>query len=187
MEKAAKGKTDPLIGRKNEVQRIIHLLCRRKKNNPLLVGEPGVGKSALIEGLAYRIHTQDVHPVLKNVRIYNLDLGSVVAGTKYRGDFEKRIKDILEEVRFNPNIVLFIDEIHTMIGAGGTYSGTLDVSNLLKPALANGEIKCIGATTYKEFQNVLEKDTALLRRFQRIDINEPTSEETVKILHLASI
>ena len=183
VEKAAKGKTDPLIGRKNEVQRIIHLLCRRKKNNPLLVGEPGVGKSALIEGLAYRIHTQDVHPVLKNVRIYNLDLGSVVAGTKYRGDFEKRIKDILEEVRFNPNIVLFIDEIHTMIGAGGTYSGTLDVSNLLKPALANGEIKCIGATTYKEFQNVLEKDTALLRRFQRIDINEPTSEETVKILH----
>ena len=165
------------------MQRIIHLLCRRKKNNPLLVGEPGVGKSALVEGLAYRIHKGDVHPVLKNVHIYNLDLGSLVAGTKYRGDFEKRLKDILTEIRFNPNIVLFIDEIHTMVGAGGTYSGTLDVSNLLKPALANGEIKCIGATTYKEFQNVLEKDTALLRRFQRIDINEPTSEETVKILH----
>ena len=183
VEKAARGKIDPLIGRKNEVQRIIHLLCRRKKNNPLLVGEPGVGKSALVEGLAYRIHKGDVHPVLKNVHIYNLDLGSLVAGTKYRGDFEKRLKDILTEIRFNPNIVLFIDEIHTMVGAGGTYSGTLDVSNLLKPALANGEIKCIGATTYKEFQNVLEKDTALLRRFQRIDINEPTSEETVKILH----
>ena len=164
------------------MQRIIHLLCRRKKNNPLLVGEPGVGKSALVEGLAYRIHKKDVHPVLKNVRIYNLDLGSLVAGTKYRGDFEKRLKDILTEIRFNPNIVLFIDEIHTMVGAGGTYSGTLDVSNLLKPALANGEIKCIGATTYKEFQNVLEKDTALLRRFQRIDINEPSPQETVKIL-----
>ena len=173
VEKAAKGKTDPLIGRKNEVQRIIHLLCRRKKNNPLLVGEPGVGKSALIEGLAYRIHTQDVHPVLKNVRIYNLDLGSVVAGTKYRGDFEKRIKDILEEVRFNPNIVLFIDEIHTMIGAGR--QPILEpwmLAIFLKPAISfygRNQDVLIATDPYRkslflnlEFQNVLSIDIALL-------------------------
>ncbi|MBB3119658.1 ATP-dependent Clp protease ATP-binding subunit ClpA [Massilia violacea] len=179
---AAEGKIDPLIGREEEVDRVIQVLCRRRKNNPLLVGEAGVGKTAIAEGLAYRITQNDVPEVLSNAVVYSLDMGALLAGTKYRGDFEQRLKAVLKQLKDNPNGILFIDEIHTIIGAGSASGGTLDASNLLKPALANGQLKCIGATTFTEFRGVFEKDHALSRRFQKVDVNEPTVEQTVQIL-----
>jgi len=179
---AAEGKIDPLIGREAEVERVIQTLCRRRKNNPLLVGEAGVGKTAIAEGLAWRVTQGDVPEVLQNAVVYSLDMGALLAGTKYRGDFEQRLKAVLKQLRDNPNGILFIDEIHTIIGAGSASGGTLDASNLLKPALSSGQLKCIGATTYTEFRGVFEKDHALSRRFQKIDVNEPTVEQTVQIL-----
>jgi ATP-dependent Clp protease ATP-binding subunit ClpA len=179
---AAEGKIDPLIGREDEVDRVIQVLCRRRKNNPLLVGEAGVGKTAIAEGLAYRITQGDVPEVLSNAVVFSLDMGALLAGTKYRGDFEQRLKAVLKQLKDNPNGILFIDEIHTIIGAGSASGGTLDASNLLKPALANGQLKCIGATTFTEFRGVFEKDHALSRRFQKVDVNEPTVEQTVQIL-----
>jgi ATP-dependent Clp protease ATP-binding subunit ClpA len=179
---AADGKIDPLIGREEEVDRVIQILCRRRKNNPLLVGEAGVGKTAIAEGLAYRITQGDVPEILSNAVVYSLDMGALLAGTKYRGDFEQRLKAVLKQLKDNPNGILFIDEIHTIIGAGSASGGTLDASNLLKPALANGQLKCVGATTYTEFRGVFEKDHALSRRFQKVDVNEPTVEQTVQIL-----
>jgi ATP-dependent Clp protease ATP-binding subunit ClpA len=179
---AAEGKIDPLIGREDEVDRVIQVLCRRRKNNPLLVGEAGVGKTAIAEGLAYRITQNDVPDILQHAVVYSLDMGALLAGTKYRGDFEQRLKAVLKQLKDNPNGILFIDEIHTIIGAGSASGGTLDASNLLKPALANGQLKCIGATTYTEFRGVFEKDHALSRRFQKVDVNEPTVEQTVQIL-----
>jgi len=179
---AAEGKIDPLIGREDEVDRVIQILCRRRKNNPLLVGEAGVGKTAIAEGLAYRVTQGDVPEILANAVVYSLDMGALLAGTKYRGDFEQRLKAVLKQLKDNPNGILFIDEIHTIIGAGSASGGTLDASNLLKPALANGQLKCIGATTYTEFRGVFEKDHALSRRFQKVDVNEPTVEQTVQIL-----
>ncbi|WP_151636642.1 ATP-dependent Clp protease ATP-binding subunit ClpA [Noviherbaspirillum aerium] len=179
---AADGKIDPLIGRESEVERVIQTLCRRRKNNPLLVGEAGVGKTAIAEGLAWRVTQGDVPEVLQNAVVYSLDMGALLAGTKYRGDFEQRLKAVLKQLRENPNGILFIDEIHTIIGAGSASGGTLDASNLLKPALSSGQLKCIGATTYTEFRGVFEKDHALSRRFQKIDVNEPTVEQTVQIL-----
>ena len=181
-ESARRGKIDPLIGRKGEVERTVQVLCRRRKNNPLLVGEAGVGKTAIAEGLAKKIVEGDVPEVLKNCVIYALDLGALVAGTKYRGDFEKRLKGILAQLKKEPNSILFIDEIHTIIGAGSASGGVMDASNLIKPVLASGELRCIGSTTYQEFRGVFEKDRALARRFQRIDIHEPTVEETYHIL-----
>ncbi|OBV40641.1 ATP-dependent Clp protease ATP-binding subunit ClpA [Janthinobacterium psychrotolerans] len=179
---AAEGRIDPLIGREDEVDRVIQILCRRRKNNPLLVGEAGVGKTAIAEGLAYRITQNDVPEILQNAVVYSLDMGALLAGTKYRGDFEQRLKAVLKQLKDNPHGILFIDEIHTIIGAGSASGGTLDASNLLKPALANGQLKCIGATTYTEFRGVFEKDHALSRRFQKVDVNEPTVEQTVQIL-----
>jgi ATP-dependent Clp protease ATP-binding subunit ClpA len=179
---ASEGKIDPLIGRESEVERVIQTLCRRRKNNPLLVGEAGVGKTAIAEGLAWRVTQGDVPEVLQNAVVYSLDMGALLAGTKYRGDFEQRLKAVLKQLRENPNGILFIDEIHTIIGAGSASGGTLDASNLLKPALSSGQLKCIGATTYTEFRGVFEKDHALSRRFQKIDVNEPTVEQTVQIL-----
>jgi ATP-dependent Clp protease ATP-binding subunit ClpA len=179
---AAEGKIDPLIGREAEVERVIQTLCRRRKNNPLLVGEAGVGKTAIAEGLAWRVTQGDVPEVLQNAVVYSLDMGALLAGTKYRGDFEQRLKAVLKQLKDNPNGILFIDEIHTIIGAGSASGGTLDASNLLKPALSSGQLKCIGATTYTEFRGVFEKDHALSRRFQKIDVNEPTVEQTVQIL-----
>ena len=179
---AAEGKIDPLIGREDEVDRVIQILCRRRKNNPLLVGEAGVGKTAIAEGLAWRITQGDVPEVLNNAVVYSLDMGALLAGTKYRGDFEQRLKAVLKQLKDNPNGILFIDEIHTIIGAGSASGGTLDASNLLKPALANGQLKCVGATTFTEFRGVFEKDHALSRRFQKVDVNEPTVEQTVQIL-----
>jgi len=179
---AAEGKIDPLIGREAEVERVIQTLCRRRKNNPLLVGEAGVGKTAIAEGLAWRVTQGEVPDVLKNAVVYSLDMGALLAGTKYRGDFEQRLKAVLKQLKDNPNGILFVDEIHTIIGAGSASGGTLDASNLLKPALASGQLKCIGATTYTEFRGVFEKDHALSRRFQKIDVNEPTIEQTVQIL-----
>ena len=179
---AAEGKIDPLIGRDAEVERVIQTLCRRRKNNPLLVGEAGVGKTAIAEGLAWRITQNDVPEILKNAVVYSLDMGALLAGTKYRGDFEQRLKAVLKQLKDAPNGILFIDEIHTIIGAGSASGGTLDASNLLKPALSSGQLKCIGATTYTEFRGVFEKDHALSRRFQKIDVNEPTVEQTVQIL-----
>src|SRR6187200_2005668 len=181
-EKARTGKVDPLIGRMPEVERTVQILCRRSKNNPLYVGEPGVGKTAIAEGLARKIIEGDVPDVLKPATIYSLDMGSLLAGTRYRGDFEERLKSVVSELEKLPDAILFIDEIHTVIGAGATSGGAMDASNLLKPALSSGAIRCIGSTTYKEFRNHFEKDRALLRRFQKIDINEPTIEDTVKIL-----
>lgn len=181
-ERALEGKIDPLIGRQLEVMRTIQVLCRRRKNNPLFVGESGVGKTALAEGLAKRIVDGDVPSVLSEATIYALDMGALLAGTKYRGDFEKRMKGIVSEISKDRNVILFIDEIHTVIGAGAASGGVLDASNLIKPALANGELRCIGSTTYKEFRHVFEKDHALARRFQKIDVVEPTVEETVEIL-----
>jgi ATP-dependent Clp protease ATP-binding subunit ClpA len=181
-ELAAQGRIDPLIGRQKEIQRTIQILCRRRKNNPLFVGEAGVGKTALAEGLARMIVEGDVPEVLLNSTIYSLDLGSLVAGTKYRGDFEKRFKAVLAQLRKEPGAILFIDEIHTMIGAGAASGGVMDASNLMKPMLASGELKCIGSTTYQEYRGIFEKDHALTRRFQKVDITEPSVEETVTIL-----
>ena len=179
---AAEGKIDPLIGREAEVERVIQTLCRRRKNNPLLVGEAGVGKTAIAEGLAWRVTQGDVPEILQNAVVYSLDMGALLAGTKYRGDFEQRLKAVLKQMKNNPNGILFIDEIHTIIGAGSASGGTLDASNLLKPALSSGQLKCIGATTYTEYRGVFEKDHALSRRFQKIDVNEPTVEQTIQIL-----
>ena len=176
------GKIDPLIGREREVERVIQTLCRRRKNNPLLVGEAGVGKTAIAEGLARRIVEGQVPDILAQSQVYSLDMGALLAGTKYRGDFEQRLKAVLKQLLDNPNAILFIDEIHTLIGAGAASGGTLDASNLLKPALSTGQLKCIGATTYQEYRGVFEKDHALSRRFQKIDVNEPSIEETIEIL-----
>ncbi|MBX3594267.1 ATP-dependent Clp protease ATP-binding subunit ClpA [Sphingomonas sp.] len=181
-EKAKAGKVDPLIGRGPEVDRTVQILCRRSKNNPLYVGDPGVGKTAIAEGLARKIVEGDVPDVLKEAVIYSLDMGALLAGTRYRGDFEERLKQVVSELEKLPHAILFIDEIHTVIGAGATSGGAMDASNLLKPALSGGTIRCIGSTTYKEFRNHFEKDRALLRRFQKIDVNEPTIEDTIKIL-----
>ncbi len=181
-EKAREGRIDPLIGRQLEVERTIQILCRRSKNNPLLVGDPGVGKTAIAEGLARKIVEGDVPDVLKNATIFALDMGALLAGTRYRGDFEERLKAVVQELEEYEGAILFIDEIHTVIGAGATSGGAMDASNLLKPALASGAIRCIGSTTYKEFRGHFEKDRALLRRFQKIDINEPSIEDAIKIM-----
>ena len=182
VEIAKSGKIDPVVGRVDEIERVMQTLCRRKKNNPLLVGEAGVGKSAIAEGLALRIFEGDVPEVLKESKIFALDMGALVAGTKYRGDFEKRLKGIMGELKAQDNAILFIDEIHTMVGAGSTSGGSMDASNLLKPALARGELKCIGATTYQEYRNFFDKDKALSRRFAKIDVEEPSKEDTFSIL-----
>jgi len=181
-EKAREGRIDPLIGRQAEVDRSIQILCRRTKNNPLLVGDPGVGKTAIAEGLARKIEADEVPDVLKGATIFSLDMGSLLAGTRYRGDFEERLKQVVKELESHENAVLFIDEIHTVIGAGATSGGAMDASNLLKPALASGTLRCMGSTTYKEYRQHFEKDRALVRRFQKIDVNEPSIEDTVKIL-----
>ncbi len=181
-QQARDGKIDPLIGREHEVERVIQILCRRRKNNPLLVGEAGVGKTAIAEGLAWRITQNDVPEVLGEATVYSLDMGALLAGTKYRGDFEQRLKGVLKQLKDHPNAILFIDEIHTLIGAGAASGGTLDASNLLKPALSNGTMKCIGATTFTEYRGIFEKDAALSRRFQKVDVVEPTIEQTVEIL-----
>lgn len=181
-EKARNGKIDPLIGRHAEVERSIQILCRRTKNNPLLVGDPGVGKTAIAEGLARKIVNHEVPEVLEGATIYSLDMGALLAGTRYRGDFEERLKQVVKELENHENAVLFIDEIHTVIGAGATSGGAMDASNLLKPALASGSLRCMGSTTYKEYRQHFEKDRALVRRFQKIDVNEPTVEDTIKIL-----
>jgi len=179
---AKDGKIDPLIGRESEVERVIQVLCRRRKNNPLLVGEAGVGKTAIAEGLAWRIVKGDVPEILEKSSVYSLDMGALLAGTKYRGDFEQRLKAVLKQLKANASAILFIDEIHTLIGAGSASGGTLDASNLLKPALASGALKCIGATTYNEYRGIFEKDHALSRRFQKIDVIEPTVQQTIEIL-----
>ncbi|WP_281716240.1 ATP-dependent Clp protease ATP-binding subunit ClpA [Alteromonas sp. CyTr2] len=179
---AKDGKIDPLIGRDSEVERTIQILCRRRKNNPLLVGEAGVGKTAIAEGLAYRIVNEDVPDVIAESTVYSLDLGGLLAGTKYRGDFEKRLKAILKELGKDKNAILFIDEIHTIIGAGAASGGVMDASNLLKPKLSSGELRCIGSTTYQEYQGIFEKDRALARRFQKVDVTEPSVSDTTKIL-----
>jgi len=179
---AREGRIDPLIGRENEVERVIQVLCRRRKNNPLLVGEAGVGKTAIAEGLAWRITQGDVPEVLADSSVYALDMGALLAGTKYRGDFEQRLKGVLKALKEQPRAILFIDEIHTLIGAGAASGGTLDASNLLKPALGNGQMKCIGATTFTEYRGIFEKDAALSRRFQKIDVVEPSVEQTIEIL-----
>ena len=180
--KAKNGKIDKLIGRKSEVDRTIQILCRRQKNNPLFVGDPGVGKTAIAEGLAKRINEKDVPEIILDAVIYSLDMGSLLAGTRYRGDFEERLKLVLKELQKEKKAILFIDEIHTVIGAGATSGGSMDASNLLKPSLGNGTLRCIGSTTYKEFKNYFEKDRALVRRFQKIDVKEPSKDEAVKIL-----
>ena len=179
---ARDGKIDPLIGREHEVERVIQILCRRRKNNPLLVGEAGVGKTAIAEGLAWRITQKEVPDILASSVVYSLDMGALLAGTKYRGDFEQRLKGVLKQLKDQPNAVLFIDEIHTLIGAGAASGGTLDASNLLKPALSSGAMKCIGATTFTEYRGIFEKDAALSRRFQKVDVVEPSVEETIEIL-----
>ncbi|QKO22092.1 ATP-dependent Clp protease ATP-binding subunit ClpA [Rhodoferax sp. BAB1] len=179
---AKEGKIDPLIGREYEVERVIQILCRRRKNNPLLVGEAGVGKTAIAEGLAWRIVQKDVPEILAEANVYSLDMGALLAGTKYRGDFEQRLKGVLKSLKDKPNAILFIDEIHTLIGAGAASGGTLDASNLLKPALSSGQLKCIGATTFTEYRGIFEKDAALSRRFQKVDVVEPSVQETIDIL-----
>ena len=179
---ALDGKIDPLIGRETELERVIQTLCRRRKNNPLLVGEAGVGKTAIAEGLARRIIEDNVPDILKDAQVYSLDMGALLAGTKYRGDFEQRLKAVLKELKDAPHAVLFIDEIHTLIGAGSASGGTMDASNLLKPALSSGALKCIGATTYQEYRGIFEKDSALSRRFQKVDVPEPSVEQTIEIL-----
>ena len=181
-EKAKKNMIDPLIGRDEEVLRLIQILCRRRKNNPLLVGDPGVGKTAIVEGLAYRTVFEEVPSVIKSSQIYSLDMGALLAGTRYRGDFEERIKAVLKEIEKIDNSILFIDEIHTVIGAGATSGGAMDASNLLKPYLQNERMRCVGSTTYKEFRQFFDKDRALSRRFQKIDVDEPNNEATIKIL-----
>jgi ATP-dependent Clp protease ATP-binding subunit ClpA len=180
---AIDGKIDPLIGREIEIERTVQILCRRRKNNPLYVGDAGVGKTALAEGLARMITEERVPEVLRDATIYALDMGTLIAGTKYRGDFEKRLKGVIKEVQKDPGAILFIDEIHTVIGAGAASGGVMDASNLIKPVLANGEIRCIGSTTYEEYRGIFEKDHALARRFQKIDVPEPSVEETIAILH----
>ena len=180
--KAKKGEIDPLIGRDKEVDRTIQVLCRRSKNNPLYVGDPGVGKTAIAEGLARKIINKDIPEILENAVIYSLDMGTLLAGTRYRGDFEERLKAILREISDNDRAILFIDEIHTVVGAGATSGGSMDASNLLKPALASGQLRCIGSTTYKEYRSHFEKDRALVRRFQKIDVSEPSKKDAVKIL-----
>jgi len=179
---AKTGKIDPVVGRIDEIERVMQTLCRRKKNNPLLVGEPGVGKTAIAEGLALKISEGDVPKILKGTKVFALDMGALVAGTKYRGDFEKRLKGIISELTAQEDSILFIDEIHTMVGAGATSGGSMDASNLLKPALARGDLKCIGATTYAEYRNFFDKDKALSRRFAKVDIEEPSIEDTMTIL-----
>jgi ATP-dependent Clp protease ATP-binding subunit ClpA len=181
-EQVLAGKIDPVIGREKELERVVQTLCRRRKNNPLLVGEAGVGKTAIAEGLARRIVEKNVPEVLEDAVIYSLDMGALMAGTKYRGDFEQRLKAVMKKLSEQKNAVLFIDEIHTLIGAGAASGGTLDASNLLKPALSNGSLKCIGATTYQEYRGIFEKDHALSRRFQKVDVEEPSVAETVEIL-----
>ena len=181
-KKARDGKIDPLIGREQEVLRTIQVLCRRQKNNPLLVGDPGVGKTAIAEGLARKILRGEVPDVLKSSTIFSLDMGSLLAGTRYRGDFEERLKAVMKEIENHEGAILFIDEIHTVIGAGATSGGAMDASNLLKPALQSGTLRCIGSTTYKEYRQHFEKDRALVRRFQKIDIKEPTVEDSIEIL-----
>jgi ATP-dependent Clp protease ATP-binding subunit ClpA len=181
-EKARQGRVDPLIGRASEVERCIQILCRRTKNNPLLVGDPGVGKTAIAEGLARKIVDKQVPEVLNDATIFSLDMGALLAGTRYRGDFEERVKQVVKELESHPGSILFIDEIHTVIGAGATSGGAMDASNLLKPALASGTLRCMGSTTYKEYRQHFEKDRALVRRFQKIDVNEPTIEDSIKIL-----
>ncbi|MDG2406055.1 MAG: Clp protease N-terminal domain-containing protein, partial [Paracoccaceae bacterium] len=180
--KSKMGDVDPLIGRAHEVERCIQVLCRRRKNNPLLVGDPGVGKTAIAEGLARKIVASETPEVLAETTIFSLDLGALLAGTRYRGDFEERLKAVVTELEGHPDAVLFIDEIHTVIGAGATSGGAMDASNLLKPALQGGKLRCMGSTTYKEFRQHFEKDRALARRFQKIDVNEPTIADSVKIL-----
>ncbi len=182
MAKAANGGIDPLIGRALELERMVQVLCRRRKNNPLLVGEPGVGKTALAEGLALRIHHGDVPEALKSARVFALDLGALVAGTRYRGDFEERVKQVLDALDKQPHAILFIDEIHTLVGAGSASGGTMDAGNLLKPALASGTLRCIGSTTFSDVKQSFDKDRALSRRFQKIEVLEPTEAETVEIL-----
>jgi ATP-dependent Clp protease ATP-binding subunit ClpA len=181
-KKAAEGKIDPLIGRELEVQRTIQVLCRRQKNNPLLVGDPGVGKTAIAEGLARKIVRGEVPEVLRDATVFSLDMGTLLAGTRYRGDFEERLKQVIKEIEAHPKAIMFIDEIHTVIGAGATSGGAMDASNLLKPALAAGTLRCIGSTTYKEYRQYFEKDRALVRRFQKIDVNEPSVPDTIEIL-----
>ncbi|MDA0339747.1 MAG: AAA family ATPase, partial [Proteobacteria bacterium] len=181
-QKAMDGKIDPLIGRQAEVDRVIQILCRRSKNNPLLVGDPGVGKTAIAEGLARLIINKEVPEVLHDATIFSLDMGSLLAGTRYRGDFEERLKAVISEIDNHDGAILFIDEIHTIIGAGATSGGAMDASNLLKPALQSGSLRCIGSTTYKEFRSYFEKDRALLRRFQKIDVTEPSIEDAIKIM-----
>jgi ATP-dependent Clp protease ATP-binding subunit ClpA len=179
---AADGKLDPLIGRELETERTMQVLCRRRKNNPVFVGDPGVGKTAMAEGLAQKINSGDVPEILKDVRIFSLDLGGMLAGTKFRGDFEQRLKGVIQALQRMPNAILFIDEIHTIVGAGATSSGSMDASNILKPVLATGDIRCIGSTTYEEYKNHFEKDRALSRRFEKIEISEPPVKETIQIL-----
>ncbi len=181
-ELARSGKIDPVIGRESELDRVMQVLCRRKKNNPLLVGEPGVGKTAIVEGLAIKIINEETPEILKGASLFSLDIGALLSGTKYRGDFEKRLKGVLSELEEFDNAVLFIDEIHTIVGAGSTSGGSMDLSNLLKPALASGAIKCIGATTYSEYRNFFDKDKALSRRFAKVDVDEPSIEDSYKIL-----
>src|SRR5919201_751315 len=180
--RAARGQIDPLIGRELELERMVQVLCRRRKNNPLLVGEPGVGKTALAEGLALRIYRREVPEPLQGSRVFALDLGALVAGTRYRGDFEERLKAVMKVLIGDPKSILFIDEIHNIIGAGATSGGTMDAANILKPPLYNGELKCIGSTTFKDYRQAFERDRALSRRFQRIDIGEPTVPEAIAIL-----
>src|SRR3954463_1757135 len=180
--RAEKGQIDPLIGRRLELERMIQVLCRRRKNNPLLVGEPGVGKTALAEGLALRIHEGKVPEVLRNAKVFALDLGALVAGTRYRGDFEERVKQVLERLEKEENAILFVDEIHSLVGAGAASGGAMDAGNLLKPALANGSLRCIGSTTFSDVKQSFDKDRALSRRFQKIDVLEPSEPETLEIL-----
>jgi ATP-dependent Clp protease ATP-binding subunit ClpA len=182
VEKAAQGRIDPLIGRKNEVERALHVLARRRKNNPIFVGEPGVGKTAIVEGMALAVHEKKVPKSIEGAVIYALDMGALLAGTKFRGQFEERLKGVIKAVTKNPNAILFIDEIHTIVGAGATAGGTMDASNLLKPALASGELRCIGSTTFSEYKSSFEKDRALARRFQKIEVLEPSVDETIEIL-----
>lgn len=181
-EKAKAGKIDPLVGRDEEIDRCVQVLCRRRKNNPLLVGDPGVGKTAIAEGIAWKITQQDIPPPMQDAVIYSLDMGALLAGTKFRGDFEQRLKSVVNAIRKQKNAILFIDEIHTVVGAGQVSGGTMDASNLLKPALSSGEVRCIGSTTFKEFRQHFESDAALSRRFQKIDVEEPSPDNTVKIL-----
>ena len=182
MARAAAGQIDPLIGRALEIERMIQVLCRRRKNNPLLVGEPGVGKTALAEGLALRIQQGNVPDVLKTAKVYALDLGALIAGTRYRGDFEERVKQVLDRLEKEENAILFIDEIHSLVGAGAASGGAMDAGNLLKPALASGSLRCIGSTTFNDVKQSFDRDRALSRRFQKIDVLEPSEAETLEIL-----